>query len=136
MKYKNFKTNSYIDLIMSDTKSIDFSEELEDEMQKNNNLIKFISEIEIAINDFFISETVNLNIKIFFEEDWEDENIKKIILLLDFQDISFENELFLWKKLTNYIMIKINNLISYTLEDSKKDIIFFNKNFFIKLDLT
>ncbi len=113
--------------------NLKFSKEIEDLIIQDVVFRRFISEIEIGLNVFLDQLSVKLTNLIFLEEDWEIPNYNKIVLSLNFQDISFEQEMLLWKKINTIIYERIKHLISYSSEWQIQRIKALKKKVFIKL---
>lgn len=112
------------------------SQDIEQEKNSNNHFKKFIYEIEIGLKKFLNQSNIPLKSKIYFENDFEVPSIKKIILLLKFENISFENEIKIWYDLGKFIRKRIETIIESSSEKVKNKFIGFNKVFYIKLDLS
>jgi len=115
--------------------SLKFSEEVENLIIYNSIFRKFISQVEIGLNDFFEQENLIFENNIFFEEDWEIPDYKKLVLSLNFKGISFEQEILLWKMINDIIYYRINSMILANSEEDTKKIKELKKEFFIKLEM-
>ena len=112
------------------------SQDIEKEKNSNNHFKKFIYEIEIGLKEFLNLSNLPLKSKIYFETDFEVPSIKKIMLLLKFKNISFEDEIKIWYDLGKFIRKRIETIIETSSEEVKNKFIEFNKVFYIKLDLS
>ena len=63
---------------------LEFSNEVEDLIIQNSTFRKFIKEIERSLNEFLEFINVRWENKIFFEENWELPDYKKLVLNLNF----------------------------------------------------
>ena len=86
------------------------SQDIEEEKNLNNHFKKFINIIEIGLKEFLNLQDITLKSKIYFETDFEVPSIKKIILLLKFENISFENEIKIWYDLGKFIRKRIEEI--------------------------
>jgi len=112
------------------------SQDIEEEKNLNNHFKKFINKIEIGLKEFLNLSNLPLKSKIYFETDFEVPSIKKIMLLLKFKNISFEDEIKIWYDLGKFIRKRIETIIETSSEEVKNKFIEFNKVFYIKLDLS
>lgn len=112
-----------------------FSNEVEKLIIRDSTFRKFISEIERSLNEFINLENVRLDIRIFFEEDWEIPDYKKLVLSLNFKGIPFKQEMTFWKKINTITYERIKSIIPYSSEEQVKKIKELKKNFFIKLEM-
>lgn len=112
------------------------SQDIEEEKNLNNHFKKFINKIEIGLKEFLNLSNLPLKSEIYFETDFEVPSIKKIILLLKFENISFEDEIKIWFDLGKFIRKRIETIIESISEKVKNKFIGFNKAFYIKLDLS
>jgi hypothetical protein len=120
----------YIDII-----PLEFSNEVENLIIRDSTFRKFINEIERSLNKFLEFENVRLENKIFFEEDWELPNYKKLVLNLNFKDILFKQQMSLWKVINTITYNRIKSMILYSSEQQVRRIKKLKKNFFIKLEI-
>ena len=104
-------------------------------MIRDSTFRKFISEIERSLNEFINLENVRLENRIFFEEDWEIPDYKKLVLSLNFKGIPFKQEMSIWKKINTITYERIKSMIPYSSEEQVKKIKELKKIFFIKLEM-
>ncbi len=126
-----------IPVILKNVPKISFDKDIKEEMVENVSFRRYISEIENRLYLFKEKYRLVFNAKIYFQQDWEIEELRNIILLIKFYNISFENELKLWKKLSFFV--KQGLQLSEDFLDSKefiKEFTEYSKAFYIKLDLT
>ncbi|HDZ19190.1 hypothetical protein LCGC14_0586910 [marine sediment metagenome] len=129
-----------ISVILKNTPKISFDNEIKKEMFESVTFWKFISEIEKGIFSFIENNKLSLSAKVHFQQDWEIESLRNIILLIKFDNISFKKELKLWKQLSIYVRKRLQlskDFIysqEYIIEFNKYNK--FNKDFYIELDLT
>lgn len=121
--------------VISTRLSLKFNEKVEDLMNLDPNFRKFISQIEIGLNKFIKIKHMSISSTIFFEIDWEIPDYEKLVLFLNFEDIPFNEELKLWKKIGSIIYERIKSLIAISSEEDIKIIKEWKKNFFIKVDM-
>ena len=95
---------------------------------------KFISEIEICLSKFLNSRNLKSENKIYFKKDWEVYEFIKIILLLNFKDISFEEECKLWDEIIKLLEDKIDNIIKSNSGNMKKELLELKRRLYILLD--
>ena len=113
---------------------LQISKDLIDEMIMNISLRKFISEIEICLSKFLNSRNLKSENKIYFKKDWEVYEFIKIILLLNFKDISFEEECKLWDEIIKLLEDKIDNIIKSNSGNMKKELLELKRRLYILLD--
>lgn len=114
---------------------LQFSRRIENLIIHDSIFRRFISEIEISLNQIIEYEYVKLENKIYFEEDWEIRDYEKLILSLNFKEISFKREMLLWKMINNIVYNRIKSLILYSSGKKVKRIKELKKKFFIKLKM-
>ena len=126
-----------ITIILKNTPKISFDKDIKEEMFESASFWKFISEIENRIFSFKEKYKLSLSAKVFFQQDWEIEGLRNIILLIRFDNIPFKEELKLWKMLTFFVRegLKISEDNIYS-KELIKDFIHYSNKFYIKLDLT
>lgn len=124
-----------IDSVFSSNLSLKFSEKVEDLMNNNSMFRKLIANIEMGLNQFIEISNIEMESSIFFEEDWEIPDYEKIILFINFKGISFNEELSLWKLISNIIYNRIKSLIHISSEGDSRKIKDLKKKFFIKLNM-
>ncbi len=126
-----------ITVILKFTPKISFDKDIKEEMFESASFWKFISEIENRIFSFKEEHKLSLSAKVLFQQDWEIESLRNIILLIRFDNIPFKEELKLWKMLTFFVRegLKISEDNIYS-KELVKDFINYNNTFYIKLDLT
>ncbi len=115
--------------------NLKFSTKVEKEMMRDLTFRKFISEIERSLNKFINLKNVKLENQIFFEEDWEIPDYKKLVLSLNFKGILFKQEMSLWKMINSITYERIKSMISHSSEEQIRRIKDLKKNFFIKLEM-
>lgn len=115
--------------------NLKFSREVEALIIRDLTFRKFISEIERSLNEFIELENVRLENGIFFEEDWEIPDYKKLVLSLNFKGIPFKQEMSLWKMINTITYEKIKSMIPYSSEEQIRRIKELKKSFFIKLEM-
>jgi len=115
--------------------NLKFSIEVENLIMRDLTFRKFISEIERSLNEFIKLENVGLENRIFFEEDWEIPNYKKLVLSLNFKGIPFKLEMSLWKMINSITYKRIKSMIPYSSEEQIRRIKDLKKKFFIKLEM-
>ena len=115
--------------------SLKFSKEVEVSIINDSIFRKFISQVEKGLNDFFNQENIVFNNILFFEEDWEIPDYKKLVLSLNFKGISFKQELILWKKVTDLVYNRIKFTILNSSNEKAKDLKELKKKIFIKLEM-
>ena len=114
---------------------LNLSEEIKNEAIHNSAFNDFIREIEKRILEYGKKIKIKTESKVYLEDDWEEPNYTKVILLINFEGIPFETELKLWKELNDVIYKKINLIIYKAPEPLAKELESIKKRFFIKLDL-
>ena len=126
-----------ITAILENTPKISFDKDIKEEMFESASFWKFISEIENRIFSFKEKYKLSLSAKVFFQQDWEIEGLRNIILLIKFDNIPFKKELKLWKMLTLFVRegFKISEDNMYS-KELGKDFVNYSNTFYIKLDLT
>lgn len=120
-----------------DIPKISFERDIKEEMLENASFRKIISEIENRIFSFKEKYKLSFGANIHFQQDWEIEGLRNIILLIKFYNIPFKNELKLWKKLSFFVRQGLQ--LSEDFLGSKefiKEFTEYSKDFYIKLDLT
>lgn len=115
--------------------SLEFGKEVENLIIRDLTFRKFILEIEKSLNEFSLYENVRFESKIFFEEDWEISDYKKLTLLLNFKGVSFKQKMSLWKSIINVSYRRIDSLISYSTEELINKFQQLRKDFFVKLEM-
>jgi len=126
-----------IPMILENAPKISFDNDIKEEMFESASFRRYISEIENRLYLFKEEYRLVLNVKIYFQQDWEIEELRNIILLIKFSNIPFENELKLWKKLSFFVRQGLQ--LSEDFLGSKefiKEFTEYSKEFYIKLDLT
>ncbi|KKM61254.1 hypothetical protein LCGC14_1533530 [marine sediment metagenome] len=126
-----------IPVILKNAPKIFFNKDTKEEMFENASFRRYISEIENRLFLFKKEYRLVFNAEIYFQQDWEIEDLRNIILLIKFYNVPFENELKLWKKLSIYVREGLQ--LSKDFISSKEYVIElkkYNKDFYIKLDLT
>ena len=126
-----------IPVILKNVPKISFDKDIKEEMVESVSFRRYISEIEKNLYLFKEEYRLVFNAKIYFQQDWEIEELRNIILLIKFYNISFENELKLWKKLSFFVRQGLQ--LSEDFLGSKefiKEFTEYSKAFYIKLDLT
>lgn len=121
--------------VISASLSLIFSEKIENLININTTFRKWISQIEIGLNNFIEIKNINMESSIFFEEDWEIPDYEKIVLFLNFKGIPFNQELSLWKFISKIIYDRIKSLILISSEVDSRKIKEWKKRFFIKLNM-
>ncbi len=119
-------------IILRNVLKISFDNEIKNEMFENDSFRRYISEIENRLSLFNDEYGLVFYAKIYFQQDWEIEEIKNIILLIKFFNIPFKEELKLWNKLSSFVREGLQISEDFL---SSKEFIEFNKEFYIKLDL-
>ncbi len=114
---------------------LEFSNEVENLIIQDSTFRKFINKIERSLNEFLEVINVRLENKIFFEEDWEIPNYKKLILSLNFKGIPFKQEMPLWKAINTITYNRIKSMMLHTSEQQARRIKTLKRNFFIKLEM-
>lgn len=114
---------------------LEFSNEVEDLIIQDSTFRKFINEIERSLNEFLEFINVRWENKIFFEEDWELPNYKKLVLNLNFKDIPFNQQMSLWKEINTKTYDRIKSMILYSSKQQVRRIQKLKKFFFIKLEM-
>jgi len=127
---KNLLDFTHIDII-----PLEFSNEVENSIIRDSIFRKFINEIERSLNEFLEFINVRWENKIFFEEDWELPNYKKLVLNLNFKDIPFNQQMSLWKEINTKTYDRIKSMILYSSKQQVRRIQKLKKNFFIKLEM-
>ncbi len=126
-----------IPIILKNTLKISFDKDIKEEMFENTSFRKYITEIENTLYLFKEEYGLAFNAKISFQQDWEIEELRNIILLIKFYNISFEEELKLWKNLSSFVRKGLQLTEDYMgSKELVKDFINYNNIFYIKLDLT
>ena len=87
--------------ILKPASLISFDMDVKEEMFEKVSFRKFISEIEKNLFLFEEKYKISFNVKISYQQDWEVEDLRNIILLIKFNYIPFKEELKLWKKLSS-----------------------------------
>ena len=129
--------NIDIPVILENAPKISFDKDIKEEMFESASFRRYISEIENRLYLFKEEYRLVFIAKIFFQQDWEIEELRNIILLIKFYNIPFENELKLWKKLSFFVrqglQLSEDFLVS---KEFIKEFTEYSKEFYIKLDLT
>ncbi len=112
---------------------LEFSNEVEDLIIQNSTFRKFIKEIERSLNEFLEFINVRWENKIFFEENWELPDYKKLVLNLNFKDIPFKQQMSLWKAINARTYDRIKSMILYSSEQQVRRIKKLKRNFFIEI---
>lgn len=115
--------------------NLEFGKEVEDLIIHKLNFRRFIVEIERSLNEFIKRENVRLESKIFFQEDWEISDYRKLVLSLNFNGYPFKQKMSLWKIIIGITYDKIKSLISYSSENDFNRFQELRKKFFIKLEM-
>lgn len=126
-----------ITVILENAPKISFDKDIKEEMFESASFRRYISEIENRLYLFKEEYRLVFIAKIYFQQDWEIEELRNIILLIKFYNIPFENELKLWKKLSFFVRQGLQ--LSEDFLASKeffKEFTEYSKEFYIKLDLT
>ena len=126
-----------ITVILENAPKISFNKDIKEEMFESASFRRYISEIENRLYLFKEEYRLVFIATIYFQQDWEIEELRNIILLIKFYNIPFENELKLWKKLSFFVRQGLQ--LSEDFLGSKiffEEFIKYNKEFYIKLDLT
>ena len=110
-----------------------FSNEVENSIIRDLTFRKFINEIERSLNEFLEFINVRWENKIFFEEDWELPDYKKLVLNLNFKDIPFKQQMLLWKAINKRTYDRIKSMILYSSEQQVRRIKKLKRNFFIEI---
>ena len=119
--------------ILKPASLISFDSDVKEEMFEKVSFRKFISEIEKNLFLFEEKYKISFNVKICYQQDWEVEDLRNIILLIKFNYIPFKEELKLWKKLSLFVREGLQISEDFL---GSKEFIKYNKDFYIKLDLT
>jgi len=126
-----------IPVILRNTPKISFDKDIKEKMFESGSFRRYISDIENRLFLFKEEYGIVFNAKIYFQQDWEIEELKNIILLIKFYNIPFKKELNLWRELSSYIREGLQ--LSKDFLGSKefiKEFTEYSKEFYIKLDLT
>jgi len=126
-----------IPVILKNAPKISFDRDIKEEMLENVSFRKIISEIENRLFSFKEKYKLSFGANVHFQQDWEIEGLRNIILLIKFYNIPFKNELKLWKKLSFFVRQGLQ--LSEDFLGSKefiKEFTEYSKEFYIKLDLT
>ena len=126
-----------IPVILENAPKISFDKDIKEEMFESASFRRYISEIENRLYLFKEEYRLVFNAKIYFQHDWEIEELRNIILLIKFYNIPFENELKLWKKLSFFVRQGLQlseDFLGFKI--FVEEFIKYNKEFYIKLDLT
>ncbi len=115
---------------------IQIGDNLLEEMLNNMNLRKMIYEIELNLSNHLNSKKIKSKNKMYFQKDWEVHEFLKIILLLKFENLSFERECDLWNEVIELLEKKINNLIESTVGDTREELTELKKCFYILLNFS
>lgn len=114
---------------------VQFSEDIIDEMVKNDTFRQFISEIEGNFSNLLKSKSVKSSNKIYFRQDWSVPDFIHIVLMFKLEGLSFDDELKLWGEIILYINEKITALIDQTSRKEKEELIGYERHFSALLDL-
>lgn len=114
---------------------LEFSNEVENSIIQDLTFRNFIKEIERSLNEFLEFIHVRWENKIFFEEDWELPDYKKLVLNLNFKDIPFKQQISLWKAINKRTYDRIKSMILYSSEQQVRRIKKLKRNFFIEIEL-
>lgn len=126
-----------ISVILKNAPKISFDRDIKEEMFENVSFRRFISEVENRLFLFKEKYGIIFNTKIHFQQDWEIEGLRNIILLIKFYNIPFKNELKLWKKLSFFVRERLQLSEDFLVsKEFIKEFIEYSKEFYIKLDLT
>ena len=117
-------------------KQLELSEDVKNEITNNLTFKTFINQIEKGLSEYRKKMEGKIESKLLLEEDWEIPNYFKIILLIKFEGISFENELQDWKEINDAIFKQIQIIINNSSEKLKNEFEALKKKFFIKLNLS
>ncbi len=129
--------NIDINEILKNTPKISFGLDIKEEMFKNTSFRKFISEIENGLFSFNEEFKFSFSVKLYYQKDWEVDYLRNIILLINFYDIPFKQELELWKDLSFFIRKRFRkSKNSVNSNELVQDFNKYNNTFYIKLDLT
>lgn len=126
-----------IPVILEKAPKISFDKDIKEEMFESASFRRYISEIENSLYLFKEEYRLVFIAKIYFQQDWEIEELRNIILLIKFFNISFKNELKLWKKLSFFVRQGLQlseDFLGFKI--FVEEFIKYNKEFYIKLDLT
>ena len=127
---KSVLDSPHIDII-----PLEFSNEVENSIIRDSTFRKFINEIERSLNEFLEFINVRWKNKIFFEEDWEIPDYKKLVLNLNFKDIPFKQQMSLWKAINTKTYDRIKSMIIYSSEQQVRMIKNLKSNFFIEIEM-
>lgn len=114
---------------------LEFSNEVENSIIRDSTFRKFINEIERGLNEFLEFINVRWENKIFFEEDWELPDYKKLVLNLNFKDIPFKQQMSLWKAINARTYDRIKSMVLYSSEQQVRRIKKLKRDFFIELEI-
>jgi len=117
-------------------KQLELSEDVKNEISNNQAFKAFIYQIEKGLFEYRKKMEGKIESKLLLEEDWEIPNYFKIILLIKFEGISFENELQDWKEINDAIFKRIQIFIDNSSEKLKNEFEALKKKFFVKLNLS
>ncbi len=127
---------NYMPSILKYAPTISFDKEIKEEMFQNISFQKFISEIEYMLFHFTEKYQISLKAKIYYQKDWEIEDVRNIILLLKLYNMTFEGELKLWEDLSHFVRRGLRTSGFYLKSKGiLRDFEEYSKLFYIKLDL-
>jgi len=108
-----------------------FSSKIKHNLFNDQNLRRIITIIEKKLRELAEDLNLILDSKIYYEEDWESPELLKIILFINFINITFDEKLEFWSKFSISIresLVKMQLLYKYQLKD-------FLERFYLKIDI-
>jgi len=118
------------------TPNLFFSDDIKEEMYQKESFLMYISEIERSLFIFSNLYKISFKAEIHFQQDWEIKQVNNIIIQLKFYNISFKEQMGIWRQISYFIrkILKVMNLNCIS-EGEIEKYLTYNKNLYIKLDL-
>jgi hypothetical protein len=114
---------------------LEFSEKFKDEIFTNDYFMEFITQIEIALNNFVNHSNQVFSGRFNFQEDFEIKDVKKIILNIDIKNLNIEEKLEFWDRIEMFLRKHIENCYNSLSDNAKNNFIEFNERFYTNIIL-
>ncbi len=114
---------------------LQFDDDIKKKILNNSVFMKFINQIEISLIRFMEKNSYNFNCKLFYEVDFEIPDLKKIILLININNMNIEEKLDFWDQIDDFLRYRIEEFANFLLNEQKKKFLDYNKRFFTNVQL-
>jgi len=110
--------------------SLEFDKEIIDKISSDNVFMDFITEVEISLNNLTKKYNKIFSGRLSFQEDFENKDLRKIILTINIENLNIEEKLNFWDKLEDHLRSFLEDYYNSLDDYSKDKFIEFNERFY------